>query len=493
MSLRVKIGVDKSKFPEMGVAGFPTPIKDVKLKRTDRDDYIGYSTECRNRDLSGVQDANNKISFTADKTEVEFNFVREISKTYTFMGMEIDSDFQAVITVPSGKVIVAPMYDSAEIEKSIGVILSGESDGVKRGVKNRMNSISVDDARTIVTAMKTGALYDIRKKSSERRAGNDLNPRFEIGASDVVGLADIIPERETASEYSSVILSLINMKEQKTLADFGDSTDGLRKYNGYVVAAFIYYWKTVVDKYNRVCTALCCMDSWSFLNKNLLGDGEYNSRISQCTSISDNVTGEVDPFNVFSFSGISDGGDLGDVNVIREVARDSMLQIAKLLCGNSTNESVRIDMACASNINEKGIEDIFSLSASELQALSVLDSLNYIDEDAELVKKSYDMSDPDERALYVKSAIKSYENCFRDFKASDSYDVTDGIAETVEDIDSENGKYIDALGNKVHVSDITTGKTISAQDSSVYEFKKDLLKVLRLLSKSLQRVEKGFV
>ena len=140
-------------------------------------------------------------------------------------------------------------------------------------------------------------------------------------------------------------------------------------------------------------------------------------------------------------------------------------------------------------MHAEGIDNLTELTAEEAQAMSILDTLNYVDEDASLVKQSYDMSNPEERAKFIKSSIKFYERNFKEFKPAAHYDgITDSMAELIEKGDGA-GTLIDNNGNEVPVSDIMTG---SVQDLRIAEFKKNLLKVLKLLSKSLLKIEKGF-
>ena len=113
------------------------------------------------------------------------------------------------------------------------------------------------------------------------------------------------------------------------------------------------------------------------------------------------------------------------------------------MVGNlSYNEAPDIRAILLSNIDSTDIDDLWSLTDEEAQALSVLDSLRYIDEDADISRESYDMNDPDQRGLFVKSCIRSYDRNFKEFKPATQYDVTEALAELVERGDIESNPEI---------------------------------------------------
>ena len=123
--------------------------------------------------------------------------------------------------------------------------------------------------------------------------------------------------------------------------------------------------------------------------------------------------------------------------------------------------------------------------------MSNYDSLQNIDEDADTCMDSYDMDDPEERGLYMKSAIRSYERNFKAYKPKENYDVTNAMSEMIE----RGDRFRDRI-----VSD----ETYDGEDTSVYVVtskkdeiklgidKKTLLKVSKMLDKQLIAIDKMF-
>ena len=133
----------------------------------------------------------------------------------------------------------------------------------------------------------------------------------------------------------------------------------------------------------------------------------------------------------------------------------------------------------------------YDLTPEEVQAVSNYDSLRNVDDDAKTCIESYNMDDPDERALFLKSAIRSYERNFREYKPSNNYDVTEAMSNLIE-----NGeRFKDRI-----VSD----SDYNGEDSSVYVVtatndelklnvdKRSILRVAKLIDKELTAIQKLF-
>lgn len=100
------------------------------------------------------------------------------------------------------------------------------------------------------------------------------------------------------------------------------------------------------------------------------------------------------------------------------------------------------------------------------------------------------MSDPEQRGIYVKSAIRSYERNFKEFKPVSNYEVTEAMAELVERADPQYEARVSLdmvsaastpyFGN----SDVTTDTVADIAEVD----KKSFLKVLKLSKKMFSRI-----
>jgi hypothetical protein len=183
---------------------------------------------------------------------------------------------------------------------------------------------------------------------------------------------------------------------------------------------------------------------------------------------------------------------VSDANVIRSGSKSVMESLSECL-RTGYNQSIDAEDFLAGFVDSEAIDDVYSLTMPELQALSVLDSLKYIDEDAVLCRESYDMNDPDQRGLFVKSSIRSYERNFKEFKPATQYDVTDALADMVERGDIVNNPTPIPKENASPTGDDDSPVVTSTQeDIDVTVNKSKLLKILKLVNKSTDRILKGF-
>lgn len=124
--------------------------------------------------------------------------------------------------------------------------------------------------------------------------------------------------------------------------------------------------------------------------------------------------------------------------------------------------------------------------------MSVIDSLRYIDEDADISKASYDMDDPEQRGLFVKSCIRSYERNFKEFKPVTNYDVTEALADIVErgDIESNPEVTMDAYTQD---QSLTGDVVTSTQGQVVMKVNtQDLKRIMKLVNKFSKDILDGF-
>ena len=487
-SYSVDVSVSNILFPEIGSPLYPKPAKEVKPAKSDREAYTGYTSSV-GMSVGSIapwfrkQPAHRECN--QDGMRVVFDFERDTPKTYKFLGMDVDENFNAVIKMSSGCVIVAPMFDRDAIE----VKLKDNTRYLDNDVSLVINNLTIDSVRKLATALKTGVGYELYAKADSSYNGqslvyDDLDVLRNIIKTDIDRSSSISTGR---LEFDSVLLNLVHAKKAEQISTASNSSSG--DVVGYVIMSIMDYWGDVVRRYNSYYSVLSALDLWSDANRRIIGNAEFNNRMKFCCTTIDNTTGEVADHMV-SFSGIAKNGSISDDNVIRSAAADVLTVLGagsadSYYSGNIDLKDLLISMADVS-----GVDDVYSLDESEIQAMSVLDSLAYIDEDASLCKESYDMNDPDQRGLFVKSAIRSYERNFREFKPARNYDVTDAIAAMVARGDTVGrDPVIAADATDDTTSDIVTG---TREDISVKVNKNMLLKVMKLVDKSIDRVLKDF-
>ena len=258
-----------------------------------------------------------------------------------------------------------------------------------------------------------------------------------------------------------------------------------------VAAAIVYrlfsYWADLSTKYSRMYTLLSSMDLWSDLCRNTLGDNEFNSRIKSSYSMVNTETGELVTGKIISFAGVSRDDSLSDANSFRASAASQLDKMANIVSGESSSEDISVQDLMLGNIEYEAFGNPFELNAEELQAVSSYDSLKYVDEDANACRESYNMNDPEERGLFIKSAIKSYDRNFRTFKSTRDYDVAQAFSDMVE----KGVTFGDRIVSKKNLAepDITNYEVTATEESlKRSNMKKSMVKIGKLLNRSLSDV-----
>lgn len=527
-SFELSINIKGSEFPELGCP--TTPVKKVNIvkglkpskfeKDTFKDDWGYYESDVnslykdRVRKLDGV----NGNDIKDDYMSLKLHFEKDISKTYKFMGMDIDEDFNAVIPIGSGAIVVANMagIGKGEVEEKLGTkyknTFSSKSGKAQYDeATNIINRIDSNGFRRILTRVKCGGLFSCIKNISKNK-GIDRDIYL-----DVKEYTDLL--KNVAVSSNSIILSIINEKEKKkneidldsykkSPGSWDTDSDSNSDLEEIILARIFIYWSDVLNYYKSVHTLLSTLDLWSNLGKRALGDKDFNNRMGSCCSIVDNETGEVTN-RVVSFTGVSESFSIAGKELLFEEISNSYNNLALSISGRGTTDNSKfiegedaVDNLFKGNFDQT---DVFvgqnnKISLDEMQALSSLDSLRYIDEDAELSKSSYDMKDPYDRALYVKSAIRSYERNFKDFKPAGSYDVPNTLAELVENDKIESNPIIsyEEFLDKAEKNAITDNdRQRDIVTSTMEELKaglgrRDLMKIMKLVSKLSDRILKNF-
>ena len=496
------IAFSKSDFPEVGNP-FSPDSKNTAIKRKDKADYDDY---CRSVGLSlPFSNERNKFfstdlydsSYNGDSVNLHYTYDEEIGKTYKFMGMDISENFEAVIPMCNGGgIIVGPMFERSKVLEEVS---SSDYNNVRYnydfevsdlydGVHKIANTIDEKSVRKIVTSLKNGGLYSLQKQRGD--SSNEYTNFLDSYLTGFVGDLFYSSVSSEKLDFDSITLNLVHTKEDKrekktTPGDLGKAVVGI------FIGALFKYWANLSDRYCAIDSELSAFDLWSGLNRRVIGESEFDERFSKAITLTDSVNGNIES-RMVSFSGISKNGGVFDQNIIRKQASGSIGSVANILHGKTTSYSnLELKPVLMSNVDQTDV-DVWSLTDEECQALSVLDSLRYIDEDASMSRATYDMNDPDQRGLFVKSAIRSYERNFREFKPATQYDVNDALADLVERGDIESQPEV--TQNEYANDSSLPGDVITSTDGEVILKANvtDLVRILKLVRKFSEEIKKGF-
>ena len=464
-SLRYKVNAsftDDSEF----TLGNPFNVSIPKGTRLDKD--LRSSIEILSYDV-------NLLSTTG----AEIFYIPTILKTYKFMGMDIDDSLHAVIKSTSGSFICGNIFDVEAYSKIIDKYRNNWDYNTLQALDKKLLSINIDYVKRLITGIKEGWLYDIYKRvgtESDSFISEYMSNQMKSGLN---------------SEYKSVILTLIR--------NTGDSRDTSSSFDidAIMIGVIISHIRGIIKRYNNSYSKLCAMDLFIKYESKLSGEDITRNRLSNALEIIDNVTGEVVDLPI-SFSGISKNESLYDSNTIREhcsILCENLSQMCMFDNYSSmygTKDIIEYSMPGLHDTD--GIDDVFSMSPEESQALSIIDGLNCVDEDAILCKETYNMDDPEDRGLFVKSVIRSYERNFNEFKPSVNYDVTEALAEMVD-----KGDLIGNKGNEVSLDQVSPEDdnsnvvvTSTEKEIQVSNMKDSLLRVSKLINKCSDKILKGF-
>ena len=507
MTGTLRVNIDSNMFPTIGTPG--NPKDDAKLPKDVRREYkVGYANNTGMIDtilskydtdfgfdkISGSLYVSSKDDFSGN-----FEFTDEVLRTYKFLGMDISDDFRAVIPIGSGYVIVGDMFDRDALKYYLDSHTEYHPD-----LKNLIDSIDEMDVRKIATAMKTGTMYSISKGVSM-----DINDTADYSESIVnyfKGLGEELASSNSnvgkeATLFSSIILNLVHNKESVVNA----VSRGMSDLDETALAQQFFslltqYWGFVMDNYSRTVTALSCLDLWTYYGKRMMGERAFNERLvtKNAFELVDNITGEILEDRNISFTGVTRNlsviGKYVELSSLSEEVKSMGSDLGKSLFSSSLSDNI-LDIMQSMVPEEDfdyGVDGFTGLSLEEAQAFSILDSLRYIDEDAEFSKETYDMTDPEQRGLYVRSAIKAYERNFREFKPVRSYDVTERMADLVENVGVESVKLTPIDKNDPDEYNPTDLVTATEKEMKINYDIQSMKKAFNLVRRSLEKVVKSF-
>lgn len=521
MGYTVTVDIKSSDFPGLGNPAYPKDYSEVKdslpkeIKNKVKDQYESYYRNANKARMSVSSHPNFKSAINPNELCVQFDYEEGVPKTYKFLGMDIDDNYESVILLGDGYVRVAPMFDSIEISnQQVGAYGSRYDSSTIDMANDIIMKHTQDLARTLSTAMKNGILYDIfRQQASNFDPISGSSTPVKLNVSDVKSLrlenldplVQLIKNKigsnssdsaAASTGYKSVLLNLVEKEKRRDqeskFADTGKNADLDSTVAAAVLCKIFNYWAKVIDNYCSYNSVLSEIDLWSNLGKAVMGETAFNSQMRQSGILIQNKdTGEIADGRILSFAGVARDNGINDANTIRISVQDQLRRMVSVVSGDTSSTEVVMQDIMLGNITYEEFEDPYTLSAEELQAVSSYDSLKYIDEDAQTCRESYNMNDPEDRSLFIKSAIKSYDRNFRAFKSKDDYDVAQAFSDMVE----KGVTFSDRIVSKDEVADVDlTSYEVTATPYAIdrVSIKKSLVKMGRLLNKSLTEVNDLF-
>lgn len=484
----------------------------------------------------------------------------EVPKTYKFFGMDVDEEFESVIKLPSGYVVVDSLLDREGIQNildtlhnrnnlkemfnlkqlDLGEAIADENgnltDSAYEEIYNEMleavKTLDERDVRAIVTRLKLGGIYDIY---SNLKNGKELKPILtEISDMLKDSVKDSLDSKYAQnSSLKSIILTMVKEESRKKDAVSHVATeidkDVLVKAVSYLlVGVLIDSWADISEKTTKIRMVMASMDAWSDVNRRILGDEGFFNKVNGlgCMTIGGSLKpSKADKKKMIAFNGqFINGNVMYDEYMSRDLNSQIVPQLAKFFgCGIIDKDTVTqtsnkiigfdyeelvetfaddADMLLASNIDREQIKDYDKLSCEDLQAISAVDSLVYIDDEAKIMKEQYDFTDPNERQVYLKSVLDMYNTEFRDFRDRED-EVDESLYELVENPDKVSNRIRASIRDKAYKDDDgqdTVGNeespimavTESETMMKVRENKKILQRIGKLIYKMLKEVDKDF-
>lgn len=508
MSIALNINLNSADFPEIGLPLYPKSSKDVKsqipqLKGKIKSDYDLY-VQSEERSTYDIQrDIKDVLSGSCDGNGIAFSLSYEkgIPHTYKFLGMDINDDYQAVIPVGDGYVIVGDMFDCKSIiaapsEIDGDSLLHNVNSNAYRLSINFLKSCSSEFARKITTALKSSVLFE-EYKAAEDADVDHMGPEIQARVVDIVKEYMGVGSPDGSMTYKSILLNLVH-EDMAKKAEIGktDSNDSMGAATAVAIQLFCY-WNSILKTYLTIHKALSSIDMWQSVGRRLLGDKEFNSRLEDSIYLTDD-SGKLP--GIASISGVARNWDILDTNTNREAASTAFRTLTRKMASPYTEfnrESVRDLMI--SNIDWEKFDNPYELSAEDLQAVANYDSLKFIDEDVKVHAEAYDLDDPTERGMFIKSVAKSYDRNLRDYVSKDDYNsvLVDSISDLVDrrnNILARTSSDATSFTNNTDTDseDLAYTVTSSSNELMTAETKGLMLKVAKLIRKNLEHIDKMF-
>ena len=467
---KVALKIKQEEVIGIGYPGYPFSSgldKDVRklLGRQGTNLYKDYQRFCSLIGGCDITSLRGNPEVLADHNEMKINIVFDdvSSNTFKFLGMDVNEDGDCIVKSPIGNIVVGNLYeDNLNIK---GYTKSG---------------LSPDVVRRFVTNLKMGGVFTLTSKGHEAFC-DKLRSESDVGGA-----------------LQSIILSLIT-KNKRELEDVSDSSN---KDFRASLSVCINNWKLLVDVYNTTNYLMKVLGMWQEIKK-LYNDVEYFD------------TSSGDTWKYVDFSGFDyDNKILSDI-IIRRGSSEGLRNIGSEMLSDygsateaSKDENVRnFLMGCFEAVDSDDSDDLFSevgsvfdMSLHSLTAASILDGMTYQDENADLVRRVYNMSDSEERDEYVRAAISSYKRKYSDYTPISKYGEADyGFVEEITSLVEDDGVLkSDMYGNSLDIPVLSSVEVDDSSNVTISDYgkfvnvQKDFTAVAKLIGKVLGRVVEIF-
>jgi hypothetical protein len=445
-------------------------IDDVQIKRLYEDNYSTAFDGFTNIDTAYYMDKGEGID-----TPFEFDYVDDDCKSYKFLSMDINEDFDVIIPFKTGYVRLFPLFTESYLD-----VLKGKK--IKeRDLYEVCKKLTKTDVRKIVTLLKNGWLYKVCKDF-----GGSVSDSWLQEIQRHVGeITDVIGADNVSTISPSVIYNILINKGEE-VQDTDEYSDGI-----FVITGLVILFTDVVTKYKHYATLFSSIDMMRFFATKVLGDKEFNNRIKGCLKVTDSTTGEVQEDMVVSFSGASKDLDVLGKNRSSNIFTEWAEDFVTLVEGKDLKYTVPSSILMT-NVDDRDYGDKSYLDRGDLQLLSSLDSLRFADSEGDYTKDSYNIEDKDEMNLYVQSVMDGMSRKLEDYQDDEiRRDLFSQLSqmEELEKIEAAE-KVIASKENLDKIYDLGSKEitTLSSTEILIDKERDTLKKALMLVKKISKRV-----
>jgi hypothetical protein len=443
----------------------PSELKWTKDNKQYREDYEDLVSMCSGIDLSDLGKA---VNVSGDSIQLNFEVSKGVSRTFKFLGMDINEDLDAVIVGSFGTVFVGNLSNSAALKVFITKKMANESINAEKVVAG----ITKDGIRGSVEALKFKNLMSL---PTQMDAGDVQVFSDGLGWFDFLDnlLNDVKEVKD--SGYSSIILNFLSGALDK--ADESWDDEALKKAIYMSVSS---WWHKLIERYILISKLLSAFDLFFKVRKNLVGLETTINDVK--SSVTEGEYGDVGCFEGFSRAGAVDGRTFNC-----NIASSFMKNVSELFLYKNITFEAPIGMVMSTMYNYPNHMDITKMNKKSHLSLSVLDGLKYSDPDLEYVTSSYDMADADEQELLFRNIIGGYKKKFNTYLNDSGLDIEDEIIKNA--IPNDASSQIDILNIlKTQVPE----KDVDVEVSKVSFNLTNLLKACRLIYKVTDELTQDF-
>ena len=434
------------------------------------------------------------VSYNNTVSQIGFDYgmvkLVEPRKTFKFLGMDIDDEFNIVCKLSNFDVIIGSLFSI------VGDFPNYQDYPV----------ITKKNMRKIVTKLKTETMYDLVR---EFKYANEYVANYDsISHAITTGNNDIFPRvndfldtkvvehikninkllsdysyldsnyNKKTSGYKSIFMNLLSESEKKRdeskgiIASNNEKDPENKMWLSFTRDLFKFF-SVKVDRYSSYKIYFGMVDLFTeYINilldksKNievLVLDDESDDPMNM-DSITINASGVAKDLNAWGLESDSvrssivdlfipsihltaDLIDAGNIDNIEMHTYDikgapyKFLKDIRDMYSNFVDSGPRyvgdylFDDVLLSNISDD--DYVSGLSDTDMQALSIIDSLRYLDDVFYSASKTYDLSDESQRLMLFESVMDSYSRNFVKLK-NENNDIIDSISKTIDD-NSVNG------------------------------------------------------